>query len=278
LFINKWSASFANWSQQLQLSAKIEMHVVYLNVDRDMWEPFIEPWEFSIKAIGPMIDLTSDRKLDLNFTKSLLKTLQSAIQTWLADINQPQGCFPFSIFSLFLIFKVFFCHLLCCCCCCYIGVKVAETQPLNNSPIAALSSSQLRKASALTGSSLEFSKNEYYIYNLTGVKIKYWIDKLIEPRELAPQKQEPLILPSSDHRQRTEVFIRRGIASVQKIILSFQLEGYEEIQSVPIHHVERFSVEMSDGARVIVSVFDSLFSLNSPNHKSIPSFDVISLK
>jgi hypothetical protein len=95
LFIDKWGASFANWSQQLQLLAKIEMHVVYFNVDRNMWEPFIEPWEVKISANGPKITLTSDRKLDLNFTKSLLKTLQNAIQTWLADINQPQGRFLF---------------------------------------------------------------------------------------------------------------------------------------------------------------------------------------
>lgn len=134
-----------------------------------------------------------------------------------------------------------------------------ETHPPNESPIAALSSSQLRKTSTLTASSLEFSKNEYYIYNLTGVKIRYWVDKMVQPRELAPQKQEPLILPS-DYHQRTEVLIRRGIASVQKLVLSFQLEGYEEIHTVPIHHVERFSVEMSDGARVIISVVYSLFS------------------
>jgi vacuolar protein sorting-associated protein 13A/C len=88
----------------LQIETEIPLQLGYYNIKNSHWEPLIEPWVFAFKVrnlgtrllfsrqiyrTGPDRELnfafTSERKLDLNVTHTLLETVSGISQRWQAQ-------------------------------------------------------------------------------------------------------------------------------------------------------------------------------------------------
>lgn len=134
--------------------------------------------------------------MNLNFTKNLLRTVQSAYKSWTADLG---GMGP------------------------TIEELPSDRQLLTKSQKDdALSITGLHRNVRSTESTLSITRHEFYIQNLTGVLMTYRVGK-DDPVALKTRKKQPLVAGRSNRRSSTLtntinnrvrtclLFIREGI-------------------------------------------------------------------
>ncbi len=99
LNISKFSVTAQDWSADMRMETFMNLYINYYNLSRSHWEPLIDPWALKF-ALATTIErgqsatsmtLSSQRRMELNMTSTLLETAFTSAAIFSASQEQPNA-------------------------------------------------------------------------------------------------------------------------------------------------------------------------------------------
>jgi len=98
LIVSPFMIQFRDWftPQGSLVAAPVEVAAFYFNNKLSVWEPFVEPWEFELRANalvssggyrGNRVSLTSKKRADVVITQTLVDIVHQALSSIRSDLN-----------------------------------------------------------------------------------------------------------------------------------------------------------------------------------------------
>ncbi|KAL5518944.1 VPS13 [Sanghuangporus vaninii] len=105
-----FSVSITDWSSQLQARTTIPLSISYWNLKNSHWEPFIDPWNFTVSmqritsSGGISLNMTSPELLDFNISSTFVEMALATISVWNKEgdrvLKRARGSYaPYRIFN-----------------------------------------------------------------------------------------------------------------------------------------------------------------------------------
>lgn len=85
LSTDPFTIEVSDWTNHLKAELQMALHVNFYNIKNSHWEPFIEPWSFSLAISKPTqhfysVDFQSKKLLDINITPAIIETSVSFME------------------------------------------------------------------------------------------------------------------------------------------------------------------------------------------------------